>query len=58
MVRKPFTVAYPAAAAREAAKQRKVKRKAKGLRMPAPIELRPAAVQHSYGYQLHRREPA
>ena len=30
----------------------------KGLRKPAPIELRPAAVQHSYRYQLHRPEPA
>jgi len=41
-------------AAREAAKHRK----AKGLRKPVPIELRPASVQHSYRYQLHRREPA
>jgi hypothetical protein len=47
-----------AIAAREAAKHRKAKRKAKGLRKPAPIELRAAAVHHSYRYQLHRREPA
>jgi len=45
-----------AIAAREAAKHRKSKRKAKGLRKPADIELRPAAVQHTYRYQLHRRE--
>jgi hypothetical protein len=47
-----------AIAAREAAKHRKAKRKAKGLCKPAPIELRPAAVQHSYRYQLDEREPA
>jgi hypothetical protein len=47
-----------AIAAREAAKHRKAKRKAKGLSKPAPIELPPAADQHSYRYQLHRREPA
>ena len=45
-------------AAREAGKHRKAKRRAKGLRKPATIELRPAAVQHPYRYQLHRREPA
>ena len=45
-------------AAREAAKHRLAKRRAKGLRKPATIELRPAAVQHPYRYQLHRREPA
>jgi hypothetical protein len=33
---------------------RKAKRKAKGLRKPAPIELREASVQHSARYQLHR----
>lgn len=43
-----------AIAAREAAKHRKAKRKAKGLRKPAEVELRPAAIQHTYRYQLHR----
>ena len=44
-----------AIAARKAAKHRKAKREAKGLRRPAPIELRRAAVQHSYRYQLQRQ---
>jgi hypothetical protein len=47
-----------AIAAREAAKHRLAKRKAEELCKPAPIQLRPAAVQHSYRYQLRRREPA
>ncbi len=40
--------------ARAAAKRRTAKRKARGLRKVALIERRPAKVQHTYRYQLHR----
>lgn len=43
-----------ALAARDAAKNRKAKRPAKGVRKPADVELRPPAVRHTYRYQLHR----
>ncbi|NMM33453.1 MAG: 3'-5' exonuclease [Phycicoccus sp.] len=39
--------------ARLAKKMRTAKRKAKGLRKPADVELRPADVKHQYRYALH-----
>jgi hypothetical protein len=40
--------------ARTAARARKSKGKAKGLRKVAQVERRPGNVQHTYRYQLHR----
>jgi hypothetical protein len=41
-------------AARQAAAHRKARPRAKGSRKPAPIELRPVGLRHSYRYQLGR----
>lgn len=41
-------------AARQAAAHRKARPAAKGLRTPAPVELRPDRVRHAYRYQLRR----
>lgn len=41
-------------AARQAAAHRKARPTAKGLRTPAPVELRPDRVRHAYRYQLRR----
>jgi DNA polymerase III epsilon subunit-like protein len=42
-------------AARTAAANRAIRPPAKGLRKPAPIELRPPGASHNHRYQLHRR---
>lgn len=44
--------------ARAAAARRKARPAPKGLRRPAPVELRPVAVRHSYRYQLNRADTA
>jgi DNA polymerase III epsilon subunit-like protein len=49
---------HQALLARTAAKARKAKVKAKGLRKVAPNERRPGDVQHTYRYQLHRQVEA
>lgn len=43
-----------AVAARAAAARKKQRPTAKGLRTPAPIELRPTHVQHAYRYRIAR----
>lgn len=43
-------------AARAAAAQRKARPAAKGVRRPAPVELRPPEVKHTFRYQLHRAD--
>ena len=54
--RKPIGDRTPIAAL-EAGQARKARRKATGLRKPAPIELRPASVQHSYRYSSTDESP-